>query len=194
MFIVKSGYIGDFTNGNNINHNLRILKILYKIFDESKEYEQRHLSKPIIIILMSIIDSIIYDLFKRIKYNVYEGVNNIPELMKKDIKEKTYNNFSNRLTLCKKYNLFDFKSDRSEKIHNIIDDLVKLRNRIHIQNEKNHSPKSEYEAFNIKRKEEAEIICEYILKISYKKFARNPELQIYVKDFECCWKERINLK
>ena len=191
MFIVKSGFIGEFANGDNINHNLRILEILYMIFDESKEYEQKHLCKPIIMILMSIIDSIIYDLFKRIKYNVYEGVNNIPELMKKDIKEKTYNNFSNRLALCKKYNLFDFKSYKSEKFHNIIDNLVKLRNRIHIQNEKGHSPKSEYKAFNIGRKEEAELICEYILKISYKKFARKPELH-RVKHFKCCWKERIN--
>ena len=190
MFIVKSGFIWNFLHGDNIIYNLDILSVLYKNFDSLEYNDKRRLCKPIIIILVSIIESVVYDLLLRIKESKNEIPSNIPNLMINDILTKDYNDFSKVLDLCYKYNIFEFKN---KEIYKVIHDLRKLRNRIHIQNEKNYSLKREYKAFTFKQKENAEILCEHIFKLFYSKFKRNEEYHL-VNDFKFPWDEKIYKK
>lgn len=186
MFTVKSGFIWNFSHGDNIIYNLEVLAVLYDTFNSSSSSDQRRLCKPITIILVSIVESVIYDLFLRIKESKSEIPSSIPKEMIDDILTKNYNDFSKVLDLCDKYNIFEFKN---KKVYEGIHKLRKLRNRIHIQNEKNYSPKKEYSAFTLESKKLAEIVCEYFLKFCYKKFQRSEEYH-YVNNFQCPWDEK----
>ncbi len=57
MFTVKSGFMGDFKLGDNINYSLRVLSILYKYQSESTSGEQTLLCKPITVLIASICEA-----------------------------------------------------------------------------------------------------------------------------------------
>jgi hypothetical protein len=79
MFVVSSNFIGNFKVGDNINHNLNILSLLYRQFGQANDHDKRLLCKPIILIIVSIIEAILHDLHFRIRNNTFEGVRNIAE-------------------------------------------------------------------------------------------------------------------
>ncbi len=85
MFTVKSGFIWNFSHGDNIIYNLEVLAVLYDAFNSSSSSDQRRLCKPITIILVSIVESVIYDLFLRIKESKSEIPSSIPKKMIDDI-------------------------------------------------------------------------------------------------------------
>lgn len=186
MFTVKSGFIGEFKHGDNINYNLQILQVLYKTYNNLLQSDAKKLHKPIIILIVAIIESVIYDLFFRMKHHTAEGVNNIPQKMICNVQNKQYKTFSNKIDLCKKYDVFSL----NPKGYEVMNKLKDLRNRIHIQNEKNDKPKNECNAFTSENKEYAEVVCELILKDSYQKFRRAENLHC-VDDFQCPWKEKF---
>ena len=72
MFTVSSNFIGNFKLGDNINHNLEILQLLYRQFDQSKFRNKRLLCKPIIIIVVSIIEAVLHDFHFRIQRHTFE--------------------------------------------------------------------------------------------------------------------------
>ncbi|PIR74971.1 MAG: hypothetical protein CO030_05340 [Candidatus Magasanikbacteria bacterium CG_4_9_14_0_2_um_filter_42_11] len=49
-YLIKSNFIGNFKNGDNIAYNLKVLDVLYKKYEISNSYDQKLLSKPIIIL------------------------------------------------------------------------------------------------------------------------------------------------
>ena len=77
MITIESKFIGDFKIGDNINHNLKILEVMYKRYAEADYAEKRLLCKPIVVLLVSLIDAVFYDLHTRIKTFTREGVENI---------------------------------------------------------------------------------------------------------------------
>ncbi len=68
MFTVSSHFIGSFKLGDNINHNLRIITLLYRYFEAGEETERELLCKPIILILVSITEAILHDFHFRIRH------------------------------------------------------------------------------------------------------------------------------
>jgi hypothetical protein len=75
--IIQSKFIGDFKLGDNINHNLDILALLYKHHSVGDDTQRGLLCKPIILLLVSIIDAVLHDLHWRVKTFTKEGVANI---------------------------------------------------------------------------------------------------------------------
>ena len=188
MFKVSAGFIGNFKDGDNIKYNLEILGILYSYYSKSdNNREKQLLCKPIIILLVSIIEATIDDLFFKIENYFREGVSNIPAGMIFDVRCRTYNKFDTQICLCEKYDIFD---SIATNFYTALKELQKLRNRIHIQNNKKYMPLDERYAFNEYRKESAEKICEYILKKMNKKFSRSLFFNDYVGQFEIPWSER----
>jgi hypothetical protein len=59
MFTVSSGFIGSFRLVDNINYNLSVLALLYHYYDREDENGKRLLRKPIIVLLVSIIEATI---------------------------------------------------------------------------------------------------------------------------------------
>ena len=182
MFTIESKFIGDFKIGDNINHNLGILALLYRLYNAAPQEEKRLLCKPIILLLVSIIDAALYDLHTRIKKFTAEGVRHVLKssvitiraLKKMDTLEKH----------IKSLNEHGLIEPRGGSIYTELDELRKLRNRIHIQNTKNHLPRNEYDAFTEERKLQAEKAVEKTLRIMAKKYTRKFDL---VNKFTLPW-------
>lgn len=144
MFTVKANFIGDFKTGDNINYNLKILNQFYELNKNLGEDERILLLKPIILIIVSIIEAVLHDFYFRIRKHTNEGVPNLGSLIIDYIRGKNFDQLSYYIESVKKHNIFNFqKIDFYEKL----DQLRKLRNRIHIQNKYNYEPIDEERAF-----------------------------------------------
>src|SRR4051812_26192085 len=74
MFIISSGFIGNFKIGDNINYNLDILALLYAQYAAASEHDRQLLRKPIVVIAVSIVEAMLYDFHARVKTFAREGV------------------------------------------------------------------------------------------------------------------------
>ena len=185
MFVVSSNFIGKFKLGDNINHNLEILSLLYRQFDQASDYDKRLLCKPIILTIVSIIEAVLHDFHFRIQNNTFEGVRNIAETVADYVRGKHLDELEKYITSAKKH---DFFGVGSSNVYTVLDELRRLRNRIHIQNAKNDFYPDEYNAFSETRKRQAERVLEKTIKTMATKYARGPEYK-YVRDFELPWIE-----
>jgi hypothetical protein len=79
MFVIKSTFIGNFTLGDNIVHNLNVFGLLSCLYEQNSD-GKRLLCKPIILKLVSIIKAILHDFHNRIKLFTIEDVTNIPDV------------------------------------------------------------------------------------------------------------------
>lgn len=188
MFKIKSNFICLFKIGDNINHNLKVLALLYKTESSLPDETKTLLYKPIIITVASICEAILYDFHVRIKHNTKEGVKNLASNIIDRIRTKNIDEFEKYIASAKKNELFE-KNDST--FYDELDDLRKLRNRVHIQNRKRHFEPDESTAFNRKRKIMSEKILERILKQMVDKYSRPNSVTGYVDDFEIPWEEHF---
>lgn len=184
MFKIKANFIGSFKLGDNINHNLGILRFLYSIFDKENDHNKRLLCKPIIIIMASIIEAILHDFHNRIKSYTKEGVSSLTTEVIDYIRRKNIDELEKYIESAKKHDLFD---EKDTKFYGALQGLRKLRNRIHIQNRKNSYEPDEYIAFNEKRKIITEKLLEKTIKTMNERHPRT--FSGFVEDFELPWKE-----
>ncbi len=185
MFTVSSQFIGSFKLGDNINHNLRILTLLYRYSTTGEKTERELLCKPIILTLVSITEAILHDFHFRIKHFTAEGVRNLSEEVIGYIRGKRQDKLEKYISSARKH---DFFSLEYTNFYDVLDVLRKLRNRIHIQNPKNHFEPNEIKAFNKQRKIQAEEALEIVMKTMAKKYGRSGNLHC-VEDFNLPWKE-----
>lgn len=188
MFIVRSNFIGNFKLGDNINHNLHILRLLYRYFEAGEPTEQQLLHKPIILTLVSITEAILYDFHFRIRNYTIEGVRNLSEEVLNYIRGKKLDELGKYISIARKHVFFDLAHIN---FYDVLDELRKLRNRIHIQNSMNHFEPDEADAFNEQRKIQAEKVLEIVMKTMAKKYSRDEE-QHFVENFELPWKEHYS--
>lgn len=182
-FTIKSNFIGLFKVGDNINHNLQILSLLYKYYAEAAGADQKLLLKPITITIVSIIEALLYDLHYRIKSFTTEGVQNISIDVLNYIRGKHLDELEKYIASAKKHNLFQ---RRNEKFYDYLDELRKLRNRVHIQNRNNYFESDESNAFNDERRILAEKALEKVMRIMLEKYHRNDHHH-HVADFTLPW-------
>lgn len=182
MVTISSSFIGDFKLGDNIVHNLEIMGLLYRQYEIANQQEKRLLCKPIIVLLVSIVDAVLYDFHTRIRYFTNEGVQNVAESSLKAIREmKGIDKLDKYIRTAENHTLF---GPKNSVLYTELDDLRKLRNRIHIQNTKKEFELDEYKAFNDGRKQLAERVLEEILQTMSDKYSRKHN---YVRDFELPW-------
>lgn len=133
MFIVNSGFIGEFKTGDNIIYNLSCLGVLYSAQNSALSSGAQLFSKPITITMVSIIEALLHDLFYRIKNHTNEGVQNIAAKVLEDVRSKTLDQLETYIAAARKHDLLGAAgTDLYEKL----DEIRKVRNRIHIQNVK----------------------------------------------------------
>src|SRR4051812_35890599 len=77
MVTIESKFIGYFKTGDNIVHNLDILDLLYRQYAAGNQLDRRLLCKPIVLLLVSIIDAVLHDFHIRIRDFRNEGVQNL---------------------------------------------------------------------------------------------------------------------
>lgn len=189
MFKVKSDFMGIFKVGDNINYNLKTLSLLYDFQSNATEDKKIFLNKPIIITIASICEAILYDLHMRITRHTIEGVRNISQSIINMIRSKKIDEFDKYIACAKKYDFFDAQDSQ---FYEDLDTLRKLRNRIHIQNLKNHFEPDEEKVFNYAYKTMAEKTLEKVLKKMLEKYSRKQGAIGYVNDFELPWQEHFS--
>ncbi|WP_316206849.1 MULTISPECIES: hypothetical protein [unclassified Bradyrhizobium] len=182
MVTVESKFIGDFKLGDNINHNLKILALLYEQYAKGDEAQKKLLCKPITLLLVSIVDAVLYDLHWRIRTFTKEGVRNILKSSIEYIRSlKKMDTLEKYIASAKMHALLGPSTD---PLYADLDTLRRLRNRIHIQNTKKDFEADEINAFNAARKTLAEEAVEKTLKTMAEKYARETN---FVEDFMLPW-------
>ena len=130
----------DYKRRDNVDYNFKIIEVM--IANNHGTSEPQYYYKPIILIISSIIECLLYDFLKKIHEHRYEKV---PNLDKDDIEALQNIDLPNKLTnfsdICKKYSLLG----NNQEIYDRIQNIAKIRNRIHIQNQKNFRPLDESE-------------------------------------------------
>jgi hypothetical protein len=190
MFSVSSGFIGDFKVGDNINHSLRILAVLYQVQQNaSGASEAEFMHKPITIFIGSICEAILFDFHYRIRRFTFEGVKNVAESVANYVRGTRLDEFSKYTASAKKHDLLN---DAGSDIYDALEELRKLRNRIHIQNTNRHFEPDDSAAFTMKRQVEAEKTLEKVIKLMATKYNRHSSKQGFVADFELPWNEHFS--
>lgn len=190
MFQVDSGFIGDFKTGDNINYNLKLLELLYRIFSRSSSSEKQLLYKPIIILIISVIEAVLHDFHKRISLFTLEGVQNLASKIINYIRLKADNidELSKYIDSARKHDLMDASNP---DFYVKLDLLRKVRNRVHIQNAKAQLEPDDRNVFTEDRKILAEQILEQILKVMSAKYPRPASVSNFVHPFILPWEEHI---
>ncbi len=186
MFSVPGNFIGDFKTGDNIKYNLQVLEFLYGHY-ENAGWSERRLRKPITITLVSIIEAILHELHFRATHYTREGVANLASDVVSYMQGKTIDNLSKYIASAKLHNLFQTTDGR---FYENLDELRKLRNKIHIQNW-DELERDEHSAFTDSRKLLAEKALEFICKFLSHHHPRSPSLAENVGSFEFPWPEHF---
>lgn len=106
MFSLKSDFIANFKLGDNINYNLKILNALYENYESADVYKKTLLIKPIILIIMSVIEAILYDFHYRAKWYTREGISNLSEDILLILRSKRIDDLGKYIAAAKKHSFF----------------------------------------------------------------------------------------
>ena len=165
MQTLSSNFIGDFKTGDNIVYNLKIAQRLYEC---NEIYEPKVFNKPIILINTSIIEALLYDFIKKINRLTVEGVN-LPDDIVEQINDKKVDKFKEIIDQVEKHGLLTF--DRLDLVPSLRE-LNQIRNRIHIQNDKNLLEADDEIAFSSERVVLSEQVLEIVVKDMANKHSR----------------------
>jgi hypothetical protein len=121
------------------------------------------------------------------KTNTIEGVRGIATSVLTYVRGKKIDKLAEYIASAKKHSLL---GPPTESIYEDLDQLRKLRNRIHIQNEKNHFEPDDSRAFSLARQESSEQTLETLVKTISTNHPRPAGAQGFVADFELPWDER----
>ena len=189
MVTINSGFIGEFKTCDNINHTLRILRKLYEYFENEGGDGKGLLSKPIIILLASMTEAILYDFHLRAHNNIREGVPNVSDEDSRRLQENQVDKFAACVQSARRLNLLD---DADGALYDELDRLRGIRNRMHIQNQYNERPADENLVFTQNNKELAERVFEKTASKMAERFPRPPGIQRHIGDFNCPWHSHLD--
>ncbi len=179
---IKSSFIRDFKLGDNIIYNLKILGLFYVYFNKENKENKLLLCKPIILLIITIIEAILYDFYCRVKYNTGEGVRKLTSQEIDDIRGKKLLKFEHYIANARKYDLFS----EQDSFYDDLSELMGLRNRVHIQNKYKKFEPDDCETFTLERKSKAEGVCEKLLKYMEKYYYRAEKFHC-VENFRIPW-------
>lgn len=187
MVTYSSGFVGSFKLGDNIIHNLAILRELFAVQNSGTPEQAALLRKPIVVLIGAIAEAILYDLYVvKISTFTREGVPTIPQDLLDEIRTKTIDEFAKYIANAQSNSLLGATSD----LYDSLDELRKLRNRVHIQNTKCHFEPDELDAFNEERQIEAEKTLERLIAYMSTNHLRSASKK-YVADFVLPWNTRL---
>ena len=186
MFTVSADFMGDFKLGDNINHNLKIIRYFYERESDPHDGGSWLLRKPTIIILASICEAVLHDLHMRMNTYTNEGVKGVAISVINYVRGKKIDKFEAYISSARKHGLL---GPASEQIYSDLEDLRKLRNRVHIQNDKDHFEANDSQAFSADRVRQAEQALEKLVKTISTNHPREAPATGHVGDFEFPWNE-----
>jgi hypothetical protein len=183
MVIISGNFIGDFKTGDNVNCNIATLELLYE-YSTIGYSQRRYLRKPITIIIVSIIEAVLHDFHMRAKFFTREGVASLADQVIDHIRGRQQEDFEKYIASARKHDLLNSPNGG---LYQTLDELRRLRNRVHIQNAGRDFEPDETLAFSEERKILGEQALEYTCKIMSANHARSPQVGGYVQDFRFPW-------
>ncbi len=159
-------FFWDFKRMDNVNYNFRLIETQYrakKHFNDDEDF-----NKPIIILLVAIIECCLFDFLARVTQHRHDPLPNMSQdtiLFLRESKEPDI--FKTVLDRIKSQNLLRVK--KGEALYDDLDFLRKVRNRIHIQN-KHHE--LDVDKTNSKYKNEYFVYIDDILLIAQNCFEK----------------------
>lgn len=184
---IHSGFIGSFNLGDNIVYNLKILSDLYCLQAGATEPQKMYLRKPIILLIGSVAEALLHDLFFRINRHTNEGVANIPEQVSKEIQGKNADRFATYIDVARSKSLLG----QGQNIYEALHELRRLRNRVHIQDVCKHLERKEFDIFTDERQTKAQATLEYVMLFMEKNYVRKGK--DFVESFTLPWERHVTL-
>lgn len=133
----------DFKRADNVEYNFEIMEIL--INDAKESDKKNYYVKPLILIMTSILECLLYDLLKRGNEARNEPIN-LTEDQKSSLEDITVpSKFGNFIDLSQSNKLLGPDNDIYKKLRDFLD----CRNRIHIQNIDQEKPLHEQELWTV---------------------------------------------
>jgi len=176
-------FFWNFKRMDNTNYNFSIVE---KLCEAKRRNENGPLfNKPIIILLVSIIECILYDFIKRINEYSGEIIPNLEEEAVLDTKTKVLDQLESLIAHIRKNNLLRASPD--ESIYDDLDHLRKVRNRIHIQNLYQQLDKDEYNVFTNINLQMAEKCLERVCEVLCHVYPRPNREFVSMSNFPCLW-------
>ena len=177
---IDTSFIGKFKTGDNLVYTAKVLQQLY--LDDSAL-----LIKPKVIQNASLVEAVLYDFFRRIcdhtsEFN-YLDSKTLAEI--RSTKPENIANFESHINKFGHYQLLGKCSDLYKDLHT----LRKLRNRIHVQNEKGVFDPDDGKTFTKDKLILSEKCAEYVLRYLSTKYPRNKK---HVKDINLPWCAHFN--
>ena len=185
LFIEYIGqFFWNFKRMDNVNYNFEILGRLYEA--KKAKSNDTHFNKPLIILSVAMVECILYDFIDRI--NSFSS-DPFPNITTADIlffrNSKDTDELKLIIPMIKAQNLL--RVSATDTIYEDLEDLRKVRNRLHIQNKYHSLPKDEdavFTDYKLKLAEKCfEKICEVLCNV-YPRWGKDP---LPMADFPRPW-------
>jgi hypothetical protein len=182
---ITGTFMWSFKKGDNIIYNFEVLWELYRAKKSAHPVYKSYFNKPIILIIVAIIECVLDDFVDRVQEHRYDKVPNVTPKEIAEFRAKTLEKFTHYIAAARKYNLFD----RSDKFYDALDYLRDVRNRLHIQNQKYRLDADEHRVFTDSNLAKAERVMEIVLETMMRKYPRgtSPD-QIQFDEVPLPWK------
>jgi hypothetical protein len=177
-------FFWDFKMMDNVNYNFQIIEHLYAA--KKVNYDYGHFNKPIIILIMAIIECSLYDFIKRINQHRNDSFPNITQSIIAHIRGA---NETDELRILipriRSQNLL--RASVGDSIYDDLDHLRKVRNRVHIQNKYGVLDRDEYMVFTDRELIKAQECLKKVYEILCNVYPRWQNQPIPMSDFPQPW-------
>ncbi|NKL58325.1 hypothetical protein [Rhizobium leguminosarum] len=184
MISYASNFMGNFKLGDNIVFNLRILQYFYELYSDGTSLQKRLLQKPITILNVSITEAILQDFYTRMRSFTREKIDVSISVLAR-VRGAQIDDFSKYIANARRNDFFDLKDT---EFYDVLDDLRKLRNRVHIQNEKRYFEPDDSSAFSAERMVLSEKALETVIETMQRKYSRD---HAFIADFNLPWDSHL---
>ena len=177
-------FFWDFKRMDNVNYNFEIIELLYKAKKENNN--STHFNKPIIIHLMAIIECILYDFENRVRGFSTDSFPSITTEEVAHLKAKKETDELRKL-IPRFQSLNLLRVPESSSLYSDLEQLRKVRNRIHIQNNYKTLPRTEVYAFKDEILKKTEICFEEVCKVFCNVYPRWGKTPMPMEEFPRPW-------
>lgn len=144
-------FFWSFKRMDNVNYNFAIIEVLYAA--KKTNNNDPRFNKPIIILIMSIIECALYDFVSRIHQYRSDSFPNIPKTIVSFFRSSSETDeLRTLIPRIQSQNLL--RVSPTDTLYSDLEYLREVRNRVHIQNKYFMKPADEYRVFT-----EAELLC-----------------------------------
>ena len=171
-----STFIGDFVTGDNIVHTMKCAGALIDAQNNADEQQHSLFIKPIVFLLGSVIEAILFDLHFKAKSYTREGVKGFDAKTLKSVANSKRDKFVTFIDWAKKYEIYALSPEQYEFLHYIRE----LRNRMHIQISKRPSyirDNKDDRLFDPNTQTKVQSLLELVLERSAKMYPRPEEIR-----------------